>query len=142
MCQYVNVLYEILNMTTVNLWRGGTSVSVPTGEVSPRRRFISVLKYILVHKKCKLGILTGVPSSQVLPYYDMYTIIYFATTLPRYLRSTWAKASIYSYVSMGAGKSLRNSFKSPAASLGRIFDHTKLRLLNFSSISWRRDCKK
>ena len=39
-----------------NLWRGDTSKSVPTWQVSPRHRYISMLKYILVHRKCNLDI--------------------------------------------------------------------------------------
>ena len=35
-----------------NLWQGDTSKSVPTWQVSPRHRYISMLKYILVHRKC------------------------------------------------------------------------------------------
>ena len=43
----------------------GHSEGVPTGQVSPCHRFISVLKCNLVCRKCNLGILTGAPSSQV-----------------------------------------------------------------------------
>ena len=55
-----------------NLWRGDTSKSVPTWQVSPRHRYISMLKYIWVHRKCNLDIpiltFLSVPSSQVLLY--------------------------------------------------------------------------
>ena len=47
---------RILFILQWNLWRGDTSKSVPTWQVSPRHRYISMLKYILVHRKCNLDI--------------------------------------------------------------------------------------
>ena len=49
-------LYIQYNPLQWNLWRGDASKSVPTWQVSPRHRYISMLKYILVHRKCNLDI--------------------------------------------------------------------------------------
>ena len=55
-----------IGTNTVKPVTRGHSKSVPTWQVSPYRRYTSMLKYNLAHRKCNLDIPTGVSYSQVL----------------------------------------------------------------------------